>query len=87
LAAGSRILEHRDFDLGQQHGVVRVHIPVQTNADLEFLLDGERVVMNEGESWYLDLSLPHRVNNAGTIDRIHMVIDCVVNEWVRALFK
>lgn len=87
LGAGSRIREHSDFDLGRQFGVVRVHVPVQTNADIEFFLGGARVVMNEGESWYLDLSLPHRVHNAGSLDRIHMVIDCVVNEWVRSLIE
>jgi hypothetical protein len=87
LAAGSRIREHADFDLGFRYGVVRVHVPVQTNSDIEFFLDAERVVMNEGESWYLDLSRPHRVDNNGTTDRIHLVIDCVVNEWLRALIE
>jgi hypothetical protein len=87
LEAGSRILEHRDFDLGQRYGVVRFHIPVQTSPDIEFVLDGARVSMREGESWYLDLSLPHRVDNAGQADRIHLVLDCVVNEWVRSLIE
>jgi Aspartyl/Asparaginyl beta-hydroxylase len=87
LGAGSRILEHRDFDLSSRYGVVRVHIPVQTNPGVEFLLDGERVLMSEGEGWYLDLSLPHRVVNAGMTDRIHLVLDCVVNEWIRALIE
>jgi hypothetical protein len=41
--------------------------------------------MNEGEGWYLNLSLPHRVENNGTTDRVHLVIDYVVNEWMRSL--
>ncbi|MBV9927541.1 MAG: aspartyl/asparaginyl beta-hydroxylase domain-containing protein [Acidobacteria bacterium] len=85
LGAGSRILEHRDFDLGFRYNTVRVHVPVLTNPEVEFYLDGERVSMAEGETWYLDLSLPHRVSNGGASDRIHLVIDCVVNEWVRGL--
>jgi quercetin dioxygenase-like cupin family protein len=85
LEPGSRIHEHRDFDLGERWGVVRVHIPVLTHPEIEFILDGERVVMNEGESWYLDLSLPHRVENNGATARIHLVIDCVANEWIRSL--
>lgn len=87
LATGSRILEHRDFDLGFKWGVVRVHVPVQTDAGVEFLLDGEPVEMREGECWYLDLSLPHRVNNQGKTDRVHLVIDCVVNEWLESTIK
>jgi hypothetical protein len=87
LQSGSRIREHRDFDLGWRYGVVRVHLPVQTNPGIEFFLDGERVSMNEGESWYLDLALPHRVDNNGETDRVHLVMDCVVNEWIRALIQ
>jgi hypothetical protein len=87
LEPGARIHEHRDFDLGERWGVVRVHIPVLTNPDVEFILNGEQLVMNEGECWYLDLSLPHRVENNGSTDRVHLVIDCVVNEWMRSLIN
>jgi hypothetical protein len=38
--------------------------------------------MKEGECWYLNFNLPHRVKNSGTADRIHLVIDCVVNDWL-----
>jgi quercetin dioxygenase-like cupin family protein len=87
LGPGSRIHEHSDFDLGERYGVVRFHIPIQTNPETEFYLGGQRIEMNEGEGWYLDLSLPHRVENNGETDRVHLVIDCVVNEWVRSLIK
>jgi len=40
--------------------------------------------MQEGEYWYLDLSRPHRVENRSQIDRVHLVIDCVLNDWLRA---
>lgn len=75
LAAGSVIKEHRDHDLAYEYGAVRLHIPVITNPDVEFLLNGERVVMNPGECWYLRLSDPHAVANRGTTDRVHLVID------------
>lgn len=87
LDAGSRINEHTDFDLGAKYGAVRIHVPVLTHPDIEFFLNNERVLMNEGESWYLDLSLPHRVFNRGASDRVHLVIDCVVNEWIKSLIK
>jgi hypothetical protein len=41
--------------------------------------------MQEGECWYLNLSLPHRVVNQSSTDRVHLVIDCKVNAWVSAL--
>ncbi len=41
--------------------------------------------MGEGEAWYLDLNLRHTVRNRGDETRIHLVIDCVVNDWLRAV--
>ena len=83
LKAGSVIKEHRDHELGFEDGEVRLHVPVITNPDVEFVLNQVRVVMNEGECWYLNVNQPHRVANRGAADRIHLVIDCVVNEWLR----
>jgi len=83
LAAGSRIREHRDSDLGYEDGQMRFHIPVTTNPDLQFFLDAHRVELQPGECWYLNLSLPHWVENRGTTDRVHLVIDCQLNEWIR----
>jgi ribosomal protein S18 acetylase RimI-like enzyme len=85
LKAGSVIKEHSDFDLGFEDGEVRLHIPIITNPGVEFILNQVRVIMNEGECWYLNVNLPHRVANRGTEDRIHLVIDCVVNDWLRDL--
>lgn len=85
LKAGSIIKEHKDYNLGFEDGEVRVHIPVLTNPDVEFVLNGTRVDMKEGECWYLNFNLPHKVANRGSTDRIHLVIDCVVNDWLREL--
>jgi len=83
LKSGSIIKEHRDHELGFEDGEVRLHIPVITNPDVEFVLNQARVVMNEGECWYLNVNQPHRAANRGTADRVHLVIDCVVNDWLR----
>lgn len=85
LAAGSRILEHTDGYLGFEDGQIRIHVPVATNPQVEFFLNGGQIVMQEGEAWYLDFNLPHRLYNGGITDRVHLVIDCHVNEWIREL--
>lgn len=82
LAAGSKIKEHKDYFIGIDEGYVRLHIPLITNPLVEFYLDGERIVMNEGELWYLDFGLKHSVFNGGAEDRVHLVVDCRVNEWL-----
>ena len=87
LAPGSTIKEHRDHDLAFEKGVARLHIPVTTNAGVRFLLNRVRVDMEPGSMWYLRLSDPHSVSNAGTSDRVHLVIDLVANAWLEALFE
>ena len=84
LAPGSVIREHRDDGLSLENGEARLHIPLATNDDVEFYLDNVRVIMRPGECWYLDFSRPHRVHNRGKADRIHLVVDCGVNEWLMA---
>ena len=86
LQAGSRILEHRDLNLGYEDGEVRVHIPILTNPDVDFIVGGERLDLQPGECWYINFNLPHSVHNRGATDRIHLVIDCVLNDWLRAQF-
>ena len=82
LSPGSKILEHQDYFLGLEDGQIRIHIPVTTDGRVEFFIDNQRLVMQEGEAWYIDFSLPHRVNNVSDKDRVHMVVDCRVNDWL-----
>lgn len=86
LSAGAEIKPHKDYCLGYEDGSFRLHIPVITNSEVEFILDGMRLVMNEGECWYIDANFTHSVANRGTEDRIHLVIDGTRNEWTDALF-
>ncbi len=85
LGAGSTIKTHCDHDLDVEHGHVRLHVPIVTNPDVDFRLNGTRVVLAEGECWYLRLSDPHSVTNGGDRDRIHLVIDAVADPWIRDL--
>lgn len=86
LQAGSNIREHQDYRLGYEDGVIRLHIPIETNRDVAFYLAGDRVDMQPGECWYLNLNLAHRVENHSATDRIHLVIDGLVNDWVQTVF-
>jgi hypothetical protein len=83
LTPGSSILEHRDADLAAEFGTARLHIAVATNPDVDFRLNAARVIMRAGECWYLRLADPHSVVNGGTSDRVHLVIDASVNDWLR----
>jgi hypothetical protein len=82
LAPGSLIKAHADHDLAAENHTVRFHIPVVTNPDVDFRLNGERVALGEGECWYLRLSDIHSVVNRGSSERIHLVLDALVTPWV-----
>ena len=41
--------------------------------------------MQVGETWYVNVNLPHSVENLGATDRVHLVIDAVVNDWILAM--
>jgi aspartyl/asparaginyl beta-hydroxylase (cupin superfamily) len=86
LAAGASIKPHSDYDMSFEDGEVRFHIPVITHEAVQFFILDEYIPMQQGESWYLNLSLTHSVNNNSTINRIHLVIDCKVNDWVKNIF-
>jgi hypothetical protein len=51
-----------------------------------FELNRRRVILEAGSCWYLRLSDPHSVANRGDADRVHLVVDASVNEWVEAVF-
>jgi hypothetical protein len=82
LGPGASVREHTDYNLGYDDGEVRFHVPVLTNPDTMFELEGRPIEMRPGETWYLDFNLKHRVANGGATPRVHLVVDCVVNGWV-----
>lgn len=87
LKPGARILEHADYDPDLERPAARLHIPIITNANVSFHLNGRPVAMAPGELWYLRLSDPHRAHNGGTTDRVHLVIDLWLDERLLGLLR
>jgi hypothetical protein len=86
LHSGSAIKEHTDAELSFEQGEARLHLPVVTNEHVEFYVQDRLIKMNAGSAWYINANLPHKVINKGSSDRIHLVIDCKVNERIRQKF-
>lgn len=82
LGPASEIREHRALDLAAEYGSARPHLPLSTDPKVAFLVNKRAVVMQPGEWWYLRLSDPHSVINRGTSDRIHLVVDVRMNDWL-----
>ncbi|MBB5610118.1 MULTISPECIES: aspartyl/asparaginyl beta-hydroxylase domain-containing protein [unclassified Janthinobacterium] len=86
LAPGAVIHAHRDAGTALMDGLTRIHIPIQTSPQVLFSIDGESVHFTAGHAWYMDASCLHAVENRGMAPRIHLVIDCLTNAWLQALF-
>jgi hypothetical protein len=87
VGPGSRILPHRDYRLGYDHGELRLHVPITSDGGVRFFVDDKLLPMNAGECWYVDLDHEHRVDNAGMADRVHLVVDCLVNDWLTEMLR
>lgn len=82
LGPCGRIHEHRDYDLDGPEADRRLHIPLLSPPEVDFMLDGQRIPMQAGELWFLDLARRHSVDNWGSAERVHLVLDCRPNDWL-----
>lgn len=83
LKAGAEIKPHRDHGLSIEYGEARLHVPIHTSDAVSFFVDNKKIPMRAGELWYFNADQIHEVYNHGSEDRINLVIDCVVNDWLR----
>ena len=65
----------------------RIHIPVITNPGVSFTCGAETVHMAEGECWMFDNFRWHNVQNKGTEQRVHLVLDTVGGERLYELVE
>ena len=89
LEAGTKIAKHTDkVDKDIKSGkIIRLHIPVVTNENVvmkSWLKGGiAEFRMAKGECWWLDVSLPHQVDNNSDEDRVHLVVDIYNNDTIQ----
>ena len=94
LLSGKALKKHTDNidnDIKNKK-VVRLHIPIRTSNDVIFTLYnneedkvGEEINLKTGHYYYLDVTKPHSVRNKSSVDRYHLVVDCFVNDELKAL--
>ena len=86
LAAGAEVPEHIDSNYyWRTH--LRLHVPVITNSGVTFTCGGTSVHMKAGECWAFDSFRLHEVQNKGSEQRIHLVIDTVGTEQLWDLLE
>jgi hypothetical protein len=53
----------------------RIHVPLLTNPDVEFIVGGERIVTRPSHAFELNNKMVHSVANRGTTARVHLIFD------------
>ena len=84
LAPGAVLHPHRDLTGASSNARIRFHVPVITNEDVFFNVSKKRVPLAPGQLWALDTSYLHSVENKSQVTRVHIVIECDINEKVRS---
>ncbi|RZJ13310.1 MAG: aspartyl/asparaginyl beta-hydroxylase domain-containing protein [Haliea sp.] len=87
LEAGGVIREHRDEAASLEDGMTRLHVPVRTSPPVIFRIDGEQVHFSAGDTWYLNASCLHGVENRSAQSRVHLMLDCITNPWLEQMFQ
>ncbi|MGO8992676.1 MAG: aspartyl/asparaginyl beta-hydroxylase domain-containing protein [Polyangiaceae bacterium] len=86
LEPGERIRPHCDSMMDLSAGMARMHVPIITDARVEFVVDGDRYALEPGTLWYADFSKTHSVANPTRITRVHLVIDALASDRLLKLF-
>jgi hypothetical protein len=89
MAPGGVIHPHRDENPAAKWPH-KIHVPLQTNADVTFWVDGVGYQIGEGEAVEVNNMGLHAVENRGATDRIHLIfeyydLDQPEPEWLAQL--
>jgi hypothetical protein len=58
----------------------RLHVPILTNPNVDFIIGGERCVMEEGNAYEISNRDFHSVANNGDTDRVHLLFDFFIEK-------
>lgn len=65
----------------------KIHIPLQTNDQAFFYIDGRKFSLKQGHAYEVNNSAKHSVANSGTTDRIHLIFEYLDYEQQSELIK
>jgi hypothetical protein len=86
MPAGHGLSPHRDNWRGFRFGVLRLHVPIQTNPRVQIRIGEDYFRWRAGELWYGEFSEEHEVKNGGRAARTHLVIDVLITKELLKLF-
>lgn len=86
LQPGTYLHEHRDYVYLEQVPRYRLHVPIVTNPEAHIVIPGSVVHLSRGYLWKLNpKEAVHSACNFGSEPRIHLMLDCYVNDELAKL--
>lgn len=76
LKPNGSIAEHKDSG-PMLRNLHRIHIPIITNPNVRFSVDGELVNMQAGKAYEINNTVKHSVYNDGKEHRVHLILDYI----------
>ena len=84
---GLNLHKHRDLTGNLIQGFIRLHVPIYTHPDCFYIcgsfLNPKKINAKAGNVYALDTGYLHGVVNRSSINRIHLLIELEVNEWMK----
>lgn len=84
LSANAFLWEHTDYTELRPAERCRLHVPLATNTSAYMIVGGCKVHLRPGWIWRLEPTHQHGACNLYGPDRIHLIIDCYIDEDLRA---
>ena len=84
LDPGAKLHPHRDLTGASLNNRIRFHVPIITNKYVKFTVANTEMKMEPGDLWCLDTSYLHAVENMGFESRVHIVIECNINDEIKS---
>ena len=86
LKPDARLWKHQDYvELDDGRKRLRLHIPLTTNPEALIQFSKHAVNMAASWLWKLNPTVNHAASQTGSEPRIHLVLDCYVDEALRRL--
>lgn len=87
LQPNAFLWEHRDYQELKKTERLRLHIPIVTNRFSTMIVGDARIHLAAGYMWKLNPAHRHGAGNFGKEDRIHILIDCYMNDALKSLLR
>ena len=84
LHPGAALKPHEEPIVRDDLICLRFHLPVQTNAAANIVLDGEQFHFEPGVIYFFNKGCVHSAENQGATPRVHFLWDLWLDQWVFA---